>query len=77
MTHFKNYLDLFERKDRGLWVNEADNCSIKLNEDYGRTFRAYLSRHRDPATVVVNANGNAVRFRSAEAAAKHLLTDTN
>ena len=73
----KTYLSLFVFKRPGLWVNEAEGMSIVLNEDYGRTFRAYLSAHRDPDTIVVNENGNAVRFRTAEAAAKHLLTDTN
>jgi hypothetical protein len=73
----KTYLSLFEFKGHGLWVNEAEQMCVMLNEDYKRTFRAYLSRRPSPYAVIVNANGNPLRFRSAEAAAKHLLTDTN
>jgi hypothetical protein len=77
MTHFKKYLDLFVSKGRGLWVNDADQMCIMLDEDYKRTFRAYLRPYPSPSYVIVNENGNPLRFRSAEAAAKHLLTDTN
>ena len=73
----KTYLSLFERKRPGLWVNEADQMCIKLNEDYRRTFTAYLDNRPNPSKVIVNEKGNPLRFRSAEAAAKHLLTDTN
>jgi hypothetical protein len=77
MTHFKNYLDLFVWKHPGFWINEAEGMCILLDEDYKRTFRAYLRPHPSPSYVVVNEKGNPLRFRSAEAAAKHLLTDTN
>lgn len=73
----KTYLSLFESKGHGLWVNEAEQMCVALNEDYKRTFRAYVSPRPSAYHVVVNENGNPVRFRSAEAAAKHLLTDTN
>lgn len=73
----KTYLSLFAFKGHGLWVNEAEQMCVALNEDYNRTFRAYLSRRPNAYSVIVNENGNPLRFRSAEAAAKHLLTDTN
>ena len=73
----KTYLSLFEWKHPGFWVNEAENTCIVLDEDYKRTFRAYLERYPVGHAVVLNENGNPLRFRSAEAAAKYLLTDTN
>ena len=40
----ETYPSLFGFKGHGLWVNEAESMCITLDEDYGRTFRAYLSR---------------------------------
>lgn len=73
----KTYLSLFEFKGHGLWINEAENMSIVLDSAHRRTFTAHLCRRPEWRHVVVNEKGNPLRFRSAEAAAKHLLTDTN
>ena len=56
----------------GKWRNEKNNTSIMLDEDYKRTYRAYLSPHPDYHFTVKNKKGNDMRFRSAEAAARYL-----
>jgi hypothetical protein len=68
-----NYLSRFKFIGNGVYLNDADNMSIALYDTH-RSFRAY--RHRNPLYrfMVKNKSGNDMRFRSAEAAAKHLYT---
>jgi hypothetical protein len=66
-------LSKFTFVGNGLWWNETDNVSVMLSEDYKRTFRAYRWHRPHYRHIVKNKNGNDMRFRSAEAAAKYVL----
>jgi hypothetical protein len=71
-----NHLASFRFVGRGHWVHDEKKLSIMLDEDYGRTFRAYYSPYASLATVAVNKAGSVMRFRSAEAAARYLEKGT-
>jgi hypothetical protein len=66
---------VFKSLGRGVWVSDALNASITIDEDYGKTYRAYMSRDRDTPNddVCRNANGNVIRFRTIEAAGREII----
>lgn len=68
-----SYLSQFTFVGRGIWKQETYGMSIMLNEDYNRTYRAYHWDRPLWRFVAKNKNGNPIRFRSAEAAARHLF----
>lgn len=67
------HLDSFRFVGRGRWVHDDKKLHIDLDDDYGKTFRAYTSAYASQDTLVRNKAGNVMRFRSAEAAARYLL----
>jgi hypothetical protein len=66
-------LAAFRFAGRGRWVHDDKKLLIDLDDDYGRTFRAYTSAYASQDTLMRNKAGNVMRFRSAEAAARYLL----
>jgi hypothetical protein len=66
-------LSQFEFLGHGSWRNAEANVSVSVCEDTHRTFRAYAWRYPHYRFVLKNANGNDIRFRSAEAAAAYAL----
>jgi hypothetical protein len=66
-------LAAFRFAGRGRWVHDEKKLLIDLDDDYGRTFRAYTATYPSQTTLVRNKAGHVMRFRSAEAAARYLL----
>ena len=63
----------FEFIANGLWANNAKGLCIMINEDYGNTFRAYSAARPFSHYILKNKNGNAIRFRSPQSAARFAL----
>lgn len=66
-------LSQFKWVAKGLWLHEPMAACVHLDEDYGRTFRAYHCKWPYLSEIVRGKNGRVMRFRSAEAAAAYLL----
>jgi hypothetical protein len=65
--------ETFRFAGNGIWVNDTYSVSVALNEDYGRTFRAYADARPYSKHLLRNAAGNPIRFRSREAAMAYAL----
>ena len=62
----------FKLKSPGVWANEAKGLMVRLDEDYKRSYHAYVVNANGNPELVLK-NGKPKRFQLAENAAAYAL----